>query len=75
MNYPNKLSKVLEADNHQSIVINFQVVSTMDKKVLNSIHQTFVCFTNIKTKQAITFIAQNIDDTFKFKIVSISNIF
>ena len=69
LSYPNKLDKVLEADTHQKIVMNFKLkdLNSGDKVTA---HQTFIRLTNTETQQEIFFVAEpDSDNHYTFTLV------
>lgn len=55
--YPDKLSKLLDADFHQKVVMTFNLKDLNDGSLVN-VHQTFVRLTNEETQQEIFFVAE-----------------
>ncbi|ESO85997.1 hypothetical protein LOTGIDRAFT_220939 [Lottia gigantea] len=58
LQYPKRSANVLEADFHQKIVMKFKLLDKTTSQSLSA-HQTFVRFTNQKTKQEIIFVAES----------------
>lgn len=55
--HPNKAQVALEADSHQKILMRFTLKDRLTSKLMAA-HQTFVRFTNQKTKQEIIFVSE-----------------
>ncbi|KAL4217563.1 proteasome regulatory particle base subunit [Mactra antiquata] len=55
--YPQKVSTVLEADFHQKVIMKFTVKDKLSGSTLTP-HQTFVKLTSVESKQEIIFVAE-----------------
>ncbi|XP_011669063.1 dolichyl-diphosphooligosaccharide--protein glycosyltransferase subunit 2 [Strongylocentrotus purpuratus] len=54
--YPEKVTKGIEADHHQNLVVKFSLKDKSGQPI--EAHQTFVRITNVKTKQEVIFTAE-----------------
>jgi len=68
LSFPDKISKVLEADYHQKLVMTFNL-KDVGKGQLVNVHQTFVRLVHDTTGQEIFFVAEpNSNDQYKFTL-------
>jgi len=68
LSFPDKMSKVLEADYHQKLVMTFNL-KDVGKDELVNVHQTFIRLVHDTTGQEIFFVAEaNTDDQYKFTL-------
>lgn len=68
--YPNTLSEVLVADQHQRVMLRFVVRDTASGRP-TEVHQAFVKITHVDSKREIIFVADtDANDVYKFDIVS-----
>lgn len=71
LTYPNTLSEVLVADQHQRVMLRFVVRDTASGRP-TEVHQAFVKITHIDSNREIIFVAEtDANDIYKFDIVSI----
>lgn len=67
--YPKKLTEVVEADQHQRLLLRFIVKDTVSGKGAR-IHQAFVKITHMQSKKEIIFVAEaDSSDIYKFDMV------
>ena len=70
MSYPSQFPKLLEADFHQKIVMDFNLKDLNNGEIVTA-HQTFIRLVNEETQQEIFFVAEpNDDDHYTFTLVS-----
>jgi oligosaccharyltransferase complex subunit delta (ribophorin II) len=55
--HPNKISRLVEADTHQKLLMKFVVKDRFSNQAI-TVHQAFVIFTHVDTKQEIIFVAE-----------------
>jgi len=68
LSFPDKVTKVMEADYHQKLVMTFNL-KDVGKDELVNVHQTFVRLVHDATGQEIFFVAEpNSDDQYKFTL-------
>ena len=57
LTFPNQLDKVLEADTHQKLVMNFNLKETNTGEKVTA-HQVFIRMTSLDTNQEIFFVGE-----------------
>lgn len=68
LSFPDKVSKVMEADDHQKLVMTFNLKDVGNGQLVN-VHQTFVRLVHDATGQEIFFVAEpNTNDHYKFTL-------
>jgi len=68
LDYPDSLSKAIEADYQQKLVMKFVLRAKSDAKLFLA-HQTFVQLVNVATKQEIVFVAEpDTNSVYKFEL-------
>ena len=73
LQYPTRVSSVLEADFHQKVIMKFGLKDQDSGKQISA-HQTFVRLTNAETKQEIIFVAEaDSSNNYKFDLVGLLN--
>lgn len=66
LTFPEKVSKVLEADYHQKLVMTFNLKDIINNQLV-TVHQTFIRLVHETTKQEIFFVAEaDNNDNYKF---------
>lgn len=68
MAYPSKVGNQLTADDHQRIILKFNLKNKNSNEAFSA-HQVFLQLTNKQTKQEITFVHENRDNgLYKFDV-------
>ena len=68
LTYPSKLDKVIEADQHQKVLLKFVVRDTVSGK-LTKVHQAFVKVTHLSSRREIIFVAEaDSNNVYKFDL-------
>lgn len=72
MKYPETLSEMLVADQHQRVILKFVVRDTSSGRP-TEVHQAFVKITHMDSKREIIFVAEtDSNDVYKFDMVNCS---